>query len=104
MDILKRPASLSLVGNMSRIIVSTTRELLFVLKDSSGTAIVENSYAPNDQYRVEIDIKSIISPLLAFTLKNTSDPYRQPAIVQTFTAELSEILSATVPEESSSGK
>lgn len=92
MYILKRPDSLSLVGNMNRLVVSTTRELLFVLKDHSGTVIVENSYEANDQYQIEIDIKSIVLPLLGFALNNTSSPYQQTAIVQTFTAEVSEVI------------
>lgn len=90
MDILKRPGSLSLSGNMSRIVVATTHELLFVLRDSSGAAIVENSYSPNDQGRVEIDVKSIVTPLLSFTLKDVSNPYEQTKIAQAFTAELTE--------------
>ena len=94
MDILKRPGSLSLSGNMERIVVSTNRELLFVLRDSGGTAIVENSYAPNDQNRMEIDVKSIVTPLLSLTLNNVSNPYRQTKIAQTFTAELSEVVDA----------
>lgn len=94
MDILKRPGSLSLSGNMDRIVVSTNRELLFVLRDSGGAAIVENSYAPNDQNRMEIDVKSIVTPLLSLTLKNVSNPYQQTKIAQTFTAELSEVVDA----------
>lgn len=94
MDILKRPGSLSLSGNMDRIVVSTNRELLFVLRDSGGAAIVENSYAPNDQNRMEIDLKSIVTPLLSLTLKNVSNPYQQTKIAQTFTAELSEVVDA----------
>ena len=86
MNILKRPGSLSLAGNIDRIVVSSNYEILFVLRDSSGAAIVENSYSPNHQGRIEIDVKSIVVPLLAFSLKNVAEPYRQTKIAQTFTA------------------
>lgn len=94
MNILKRPGSLSLAGNIDRIVVSSNYEILFVLRDSSGAAIVENSYSPNHQGRIEIDVKSIVVPLLAFSLKNVAEPYRQTKIAQTFTAEISDVVNA----------
>lgn len=95
MDILKRPDTLSLAGNLNRIVVYTTAELLFTMRHSGGGAIVENTYTPNDQNRVEVDIKSIVIPLLTFDLRNSSTPYQQTKIARAFTVELSEVVGGT---------
>lgn len=91
MDIIKFPSSPCLTGNMDKIIVSTPYEISFVLSVASQQ-IVEHSYKPNADNLIEIDVKSIVTPLLTFTLNNSTVPYTQPQIMRTFTVSIAEII------------
>ena len=73
MDIIKFPSSPCLTGNMDKIIVSTPYEISFVLSVASQQ-IVEHSYKPNADNLIEIDVKSIVTPLLTFTLNSSTVP------------------------------
>lgn len=94
MEILNFPSSPVLTGNMQKVVVSTSNEIAFVLKSGTQT-IVEHSYNPNAASRIEIDLKSIITPLLTFKLSNVTTPYQQPDIMKEFTVSISEIVNGT---------
>ena len=92
MDILLKPDSLCLAGAMNHFVISTSREITFILKYAdTDTVIVRHAYVPNKSSRVEIDLESIVTPLLSFTLRDVADPYKQPNIVRKFTAVISEV-------------
>lgn len=90
MNILIQPNSLSLVGSMNHIVISTENEVSFVLADGSGNAIVKHLYVPSETNRIEVDLKNIILPLLSFNLQDVSSPYQQTNIVKSFTATVTE--------------
>lgn len=90
MEILSQPSSLALAGNMTRLVISTEKDVSFVLADSEGDAIVKHVYTPDDGNRIEIDLKDIVLPLLSFDLQDVSTPYRQTAIVKKFSATATE--------------
>jgi hypothetical protein len=91
MDILLKPDSLSLSGSMNHFVISASNELTFILKYAdTGTTIVQHTYTPNRQNRIEVDLENIVTPLLSFKLQDISDPYRQNGIVRKFSAEISE--------------
>lgn len=94
MKILNFPSSPVLTGNMQKVVVSTSNEIAFVLKTGTQT-IVEHSYKPNAASRIEIDLKSIIMPLLEFKLSNVTTAYQQPDIMKEFTVSISEIVNGT---------
>lgn len=91
MDILLKPDSLSLAGAMAHFIIAANNEVSFVLKFAdTETTIVQHVYSPNKAGRIEIDLESIVVPLLSFHLQDVSEPYKQPAIVRKFTAVIAE--------------
>lgn len=90
MDILIQPSSLSLVGSMNHIVISTENEVSFVLADGSGNTIVKHLYVPSETSRIEVDLKNIILPLLSFNLQDESSPYQQTGILKSFTATVTE--------------
>ena len=77
---------------MNHFVISTNNEITFVLKYAdTGTTIVQHTYTPNKSNRIEIDLESIITPLLSFRLQDISDVYKQPSIVRQFTAQITEV-------------
>ena len=91
MDILLKPDSLSLAGAMNHFIIAANNEVSFVLKFAdTETTIVQHVYSPNKAGRIEIDLESIVVPLLSFHLQDVSEPYKQPAIVRKFMAVIAE--------------
>ena len=65
MDILLKPDSLSLAGAMNHFIIAANNEVSFVLKFAdTETTIVQHVYSPNKAGRIEIDLESIVVPLL----------------------------------------
>lgn len=90
MDILLKPDLLSLVGSMNHFVIATNKEITFVLKYADlNNIIVQHTYTPNKLGRVEIDVESIISPLLSFKLLDVTEPYQQTSIARKFTATIS---------------
>ena len=77
---------------MNHFVISTRNEITFVLGDAgTGTAIVRHTYTPNKSNRIEVDLENIVSPLLSFELKDTSDAYRQSSIVRRFKVDIAEV-------------
>ena len=93
MDILKFPSDISLSGNMQKCIISTPYDISFVLKDNTtDEVVIEHSYSPSADHLIEVDLKPIIQPLLAFHLQNVTTVYKQPDIMHSFTVEVAEVV------------
>ena len=92
MNIIEKPSSLSLLGNLKRFVIASNYELTFTLKTDAGTLVMQHSYTPNKAKRVEIDLKAVLKPLLSCSLLNQSEPYRQPYVARTFQAVVAEVV------------
>ncbi len=94
MNIQLQPESLSLVGNLRHLIVSTTEDVSISVKQQGATKdIVQRVYSPNGENVLEVDLFDIIFPELSFSLQNVSTPYRQTGIVKTFVVSLEGVTS-----------
>lgn len=91
MDIILKPDSLSLTGSMNHFIISSTQEVIFILKYAdSNEIIVQHTYTPNKAKRIEIDLENIVTPLLSFQIQESTTIYRQPNIAREFLVNLIE--------------
>ena len=89
MDILLKPDSLSLAGSMNHIVISSTNDITFVLKYADNNqVIVQHIYIPNKDKKVDINLETIITPLLSFQWQDTSTPYQQTRIARKFVADV----------------
>lgn len=96
MDILLKPDSLSLAGSMNHIVISATNDITFVLKYADNNqVIVQHTYIPNKDKKIDINLETIITPLLSFQLQDTSTPYQQTRIARKFVADVQETATAT---------
>lgn len=75
---------------MKHFIVVSDTDIVFVLK-CSGAVIVQHTYSPNNAGQVEIDVSSIILPLLAYNLQDLSSVYEQSDIIKTFDAVITDV-------------
>ena len=101
MEIITQPGSLSLVGNMHHVVISSSTDISFVLSyHGNAESIVQHTYSPNDNGLIDIDLKNIILPLLSFRLQDFSTPYRQDNIVRRFSFTVSEIMNDDTPGSS----
>ena len=92
MDILLKPDSLSLAGAMNHFVISSANEIQFTLRyaDTRDT-VVQHTYTPNKSNLIEVDLESIVTPLLSFQLKDISEPYKQTTIVRKFTVVITDL-------------
>ena len=89
MDIIIKPDNISLVGSMKRIVISTQKEITFVLSYAENDApIVQHTYTPDAHGRVEISLEDIIAPLLYFELQDIESAFLQNHIARTFKATI----------------
>ena len=89
MDILRKPAQLSLSANIDSFIISSNTSITFTLKIADATDyVVQHQYSPDKRNRIEIDLKEILTPLLHFQIRDTSEPYQQTALARQFTVEI----------------
>ena len=64
MEIITQPGSLSLVGNMHHVVISSSSDISFVLSyHGNAESIVQHTYSPNDNGLIDIDLKNIILSL-----------------------------------------
>lgn len=87
MTILQKPETINLSGNLVDFILSSSSAVSFVLKQDTRV-LFEGYYTPNDNQRIEIDIKDIIESDLKAVFSDSSEPYEQPELVKTYTAEI----------------
>lgn len=92
MDILLKPDSLSLAGAMNHFVISSANEIQFTLRYAdTGDTVVQHTYTPNKSNLIEVDLESIVTPLLSFQLKDISEPYKQTTIVRKFTVVITDL-------------
>lgn len=89
MDIIIKPDNISLVGSMKRIVISTQKEITFVLSYAENDApIVQHTYTPDAHGRIEISLEDIIAPLLYFEFQDIESAFLQNHIARTFKATI----------------
>ena len=89
MTILQKPETINLSGNLVDFILSSSSAVSFVLKQDTRV-LFEGNYTPNDNQRIEIDVKDIIEADLKVVFSDSSEPYEQPELAKTYTAEIAE--------------
>ena len=89
MTILQKPETINLSGNLVDFILSSSSAVSFVLKQDTRV-LFEGNYTPNDNQRIEIDVKDIIEADLKAVFSDSSEPYEQSELVKTYTAEIAE--------------
>ena len=89
MTILQKPETINLSGNLVDFILSSSSAVSFVLKEDTRV-LFEGNYTPNDNQRIEIDVKDIIEADLKAVFSDSSEPYEQSELVKTYTAEIAE--------------
>lgn len=87
MTILQKPDTINLSGNLVDFILSSSSAVSFVLKQDTRV-LFEGNYTPNDNQRIEIDIKDIIEADLKAVFSDSSEPYEQSDLAKTYTAEI----------------
>lgn len=89
MDILLKPDTLSLLGNIKHLIIASEVEVsLRLVLASTDTTILEHGYTPDVDNRINIDLTEALSPQFEFVLLDSDTPYRQIGISRKFVAEL----------------
>lgn len=84
--IVQKPEALSLLRNMKSYRINSSTPVSFKLMLGSNT-ILEESYEPNDETMVDIDITEVVSQYLTVKLPS-SDIFSQSSALATFTAEV----------------
>ncbi len=87
MTILQKPETINLSGNLVDFILSSSSAVSFVLKQDTRV-LFEGNYTPNDNQRIEIDVKDIIGADLKAVFSDSSEPYEQSELAKTYTAEI----------------
>lgn len=87
MTILQKPETINLSGNLADFILSSSSAVSFILKQDTRV-LFEGNYTPNDNQRIEIDIKDIIEADLKAVFSDLSEPYEQSELAKTYTAEI----------------
>lgn len=92
--ILQKPDSLSLVGNMKKLIVKSYNrqnstdvpgnDVTLALTDDLGSQLLVRTFSPDSNCQVEVDLRDVITAQLAFNFSNADTPYRQADIVKSF--------------------
>ncbi len=84
--IIQQPTSLSFSKNLKKFEISASSEIRFQLSQG-GSLIIDESYAPNAQGRVIIDIENVISNYLVTAIP-VGNIYVQTEVVKTFSAQV----------------
>ena len=83
---IQTPDSLSLLMNLKSFIVSSTTDISFAMS-CSGETIVEESYTPDGNGRIEIQVRDLVARFLETGLPS-SNQYVQTSAVRTFSASV----------------
>ena len=84
--IIKQPTSLSFSKNLKKFEISASSEIRFKLSQG-GSLIVDESYLPNSQGRVIIDVENVIANYLT-TAVPVGNLFNQSSAVKTFSAQV----------------
>lgn len=88
MTIQQSPASLSLLGNMQHLIVSSDADVTMILS-LGNEQLVAYTYSPDSAGMIDVDLCDIVGAHLSFFLQDSRTPYSQPAIIRHFSGTLS---------------
>lgn len=91
-SLIQYPASLSLSGNLNKVIISASESVRFTLLKGATTVLDERYRAIGGM--VEIDISSVVSALLSLSIP-TTDVFQQSGIYADFTIQLDGVTAAT---------
>jgi len=87
--IISKPATLSLAYNLTKFKISSSAEIRFKLS-LGATLLIDESYTPDANDEIEIDVRDIVLEQLSLSLP-TTDLFIQSGIVKTFTALVDDI-------------
>lgn len=87
MNIQQSPASLSLLGNMLHLVVSSDADVTMTL-NLADELLVAHTYSPDSNGLIDVDLHDICAAHLTLTLQNATQPYRQDRIVRQFNGTL----------------
>ena len=96
MDIIKKPQTLSLAGNMSPLVVSSAYDIHLVMVDEAGTELLSHVYTPGTSSPAEIDLRPSVIASMTFNLKNQSEPYEQNGIAKKITVTVKDVYRGSV--------
>ena len=96
MDIIKKPQTLSLAGNMSPLVVSSAYDIHLVMVDEAGTELLSHVYTPGTSSPAEIDLRPSVIASMTFNLKNQSEPYEQNGIAKNITVTVKDVYQGSV--------
>lgn len=91
-SLIQYPASLSLSGNLNKVIISASESVRFTLLKGATTVLDERYRAIGGM--VEIDISSVVGALLSLSIP-TTDVFQQSGIYADFTIQLDGVTAAT---------
>lgn len=95
MAIIQQPASLSLLGNLNKFVISSASPVTFTLSEG-GAVLADELYEAPLSGSFTIDVSQIVAERLSFQLSSNSF-YKQNNIAKTFTANVdSQTVSFTV--------
>lgn len=89
MYIIQQPDALSFSGNLKKLRIGSDSTVTLVLQHGSDT-LLEQSYEPNDDGVVEIDLREVVADRLSYELRDTGSVYEQAGLAGTFTAIVSD--------------
>ncbi|MDP3387718.1 MAG: hypothetical protein Q8S24_10815 [Eubacteriales bacterium] len=84
--IITHPDTLSLSSNLKRFEIAASSEVRFILSQGE-TVLIDETYQPNPEGRIVIDVKEVINGKLTTQLPS-GDIYRQTKIVKTFQSNI----------------
>lgn len=87
MNIQQSPLSLSLLGNMLHLVISSNADVTMTLS-LGNEQLVAHTYSPDSAGMIDVDLRDIVSAHLTFNLQDAQAPYRQDGIVRTFSGTL----------------
>ena len=87
--IISQPESLSLSKNIRKFEIASSGDIRFKLSVGE-VVIIDESYSPNAQGRVVVDIKDVVGNFLTISIHSTNI-YEQTSIAKTFTVEIDEL-------------
>ena len=96
MDIIKKPQTLSLAGNMSPLVVSSAYDIHLVMVDEAGTELLSHVYTPGTSSPAEIDLRPSVIASMTFNLKNQAEPYEQNGIAKNITVTVKDVYQGSV--------
>lgn len=82
--LIQTPDNLSLLRNLKHFIIESASEITFRL-DKGATVVLSETYYPDANDRIDIDVADVISQYLSSSLP-TSNAFAQASAVATFTA------------------